>query len=79
MLIFNLCCPECSSKNIKQHCTYTADVHVRRIYNCADCNNYFSETKNTDYKGLRTPLSRIITILNCGHYGYGNQRHLSCV
>ena len=77
MLLFDLCCPECSSKNIKPHCTYTVDEQERQIYHCADCKEYFSETKNTPLEGLRTPLSRIITILDFGHYGSGNQRDLS--
>ena len=67
-------CPECSSENIKKNCTYIVHEQERKIYHCENCNNYFSETKNTPLEGLRTPLSRIITVLDCCHYGNGYQR-----
>ena len=71
MSLFELCCPECSSKNIKPHCTYRVHDEQRQIYHCADCDNYFSETKNTPIEGLRTPLSRIIRILDSLNEGMG--------
>ena len=71
MSLFELCCPECSSENIKPHCTYKVHEEERQIYRCTDCDNYFSETKNTPIEGLRTPLSRIIRILDSLNEGLG--------
>jgi transposase-like protein len=65
-------CPECNSEDIKPHTAYTVSSGERRyIYHCRDCGNYFSETKNTPLEGLRTPLSRITTILDAINDGMG--------
>lgn len=53
------------------HTTYTVHDEQRQIYCCTDCACYFSETKNTPLAGLRTPLSRIITILDALNEGLG--------
>ena len=71
MVFLELCCTECKSENIKRHCTYTVHEQERQIYCCRDCNNYFSETKDTPLEGLRTRLSRIIKILDCLNEGMG--------
>ena len=36
-----------------------------------ECDNYFSETKNTPIEGLKTPLSRISMVLNAVNDGMG--------
>ena len=65
-------CPECGSDLIKRHCGYIVlDGEERSIYHCMECDNYFSETKNTPLEGLRTPLSRISTVLNAVNDGMG--------
>ena len=71
MSLFELSCPFGSSENIKPHCTFTLRGQERQIYHCADCDNYFSETKNRPIEGLRTPLSRIIRILDSLNEGMG--------
>ena len=71
MSLVEFYCPECHSENVKPHCTYTVHDQQRKIYCCNDCNNQFSETKNTPLEGLRTPLSRIITILDSLNEGMG--------
>ena len=43
----------------------------RQLYKCNDCNSCFSETKNTVLEGLKTPVFRIIMILNALSEGMG--------
>ncbi|MBS1251986.1 MAG: hypothetical protein MAG451_01022 [Anaerolineales bacterium] len=63
------CCPDCRSENFKSHTTYTVHGEQRHIYHCDECGSYFSQTKNTALEGLRTPLSRITTILDAINEG----------
>jgi len=71
MQLFQTRCPDCNSGNFKSHTAYTVHEEQRHIYHCEDCGSYFSETKNTALEGLRTPLSRIITILDALNDGMG--------
>lgn len=65
-------CPTCNSSEYKGHCRYTIQSgEVRWIYRCVQCGSYFSETKDTFLEGLRTPLSRISTILDALNDGMG--------
>jgi len=43
----------------------------RVILRCQQCDNYFSETKNTPNAGLKTPLSQIIVVLKARSEGIG--------
>ena len=65
-------CPECNCENFKRHTTYTvSNGEQRSILHCQECGNYFSETSNTPLEGLKTPLSRISTILEAINDGMG--------
>ena len=65
-------CPTCNSSEHKGHCRYTIQSgETRWIYRCVKCGSYFSETKDTFLEGLRTPLSRIATILDALNDGMG--------
>lgn len=65
-------CPRCNSANIAQHTIYTiSSGEIRRIFHCRACQGYFSETQNTPLAGLRTPLSRIIVVLDALNDGMG--------
>ena len=65
-------CPECNRSNIKFHTMYTVGSGEQRtIYHCPECDNYFSETKNTPLEGLKTPLSRISMVLEAVNDGQG--------
>ena len=44
---------------------------IRQLYICNDCNCSFSETRNTVIERLRTPVSRIILIVNALSEGLG--------
>ena len=65
MKLFNEhCCPTCHSENIHFHTAYTTkNGAARSIHHCQDCGDYFSETKNTPLAGLRTPLSKIVMVI----------------
>jgi len=65
-------CPTCDTENIEAHTTYsTKNGEQRCIFHCQDCQEYFSETKNTPLAGLRTPLSKIITVIDALNDGMG--------
>lgn len=72
MELFTICCPECGASDLKPHTTYTVlESEPRQIYHCPVCGAYFSETKHTLLAGLRTPLSRITTVLDALNDGLG--------
>ena len=57
-------CPWCGNKNIQVHTSYATQNHgTRKIHHCRECDSYVSDTFFTPMAGLKTPLSRIITIL----------------
>ena len=65
-------CPDCNAINFKPHTSYTVKYgETRQIHKCTECGAYFSDTKNTPLAGLRTPLSRIIPILDALNEGLG--------
>ena len=65
-------CPTCNSKNCSRHSTYTVQSgEQRELYQCNDCDAYFSETKNTPLAGLRRPLSFIVMVLEAINEGMG--------
>lgn len=65
-------CPTCNSKNFSRHTTYTVQSgEQRELYQCNDCDAYFSETKNTPLAGLRRPLSFIVMVLEAINEGMG--------
>jgi transposase-like protein len=64
MALLSLHCPNCHSDNCKTHTCYEVSCgEDRNIYHCKECGNYFSETKNTPLEALKTPLSKISTVL----------------
>lgn len=72
MRLHQIRCPECSSENFRSHTTYVVGSgEQRHVYHCEDCGNFFSQTKNTPLEGLRTPLSRIIMVLDAITEGLG--------
>ena len=72
MALTTVFCPECHCDTHKLHTTYTvANGEKRQIHHCSECENYFSETKNTPREGLKTPLSQINTVLDALNEGMG--------
>ncbi len=65
-------CPPCASPGFKGHSRYTIQSgETRWIYHCSECGSYFSQTKQTFLEGLRTPLSRIVPVLDALNEGMG--------
>lgn len=73
MKLFNeTSCPNCQAKDIQAHTTYTIQTGEQRcLYQCQFCQEYFSETRNTLLAGLRTPLSRIMVVIDALNDGMG--------
>jgi transposase-like protein len=72
MELFPQNCPYCQSQDVHTHTVYSTVNHGKRvILRCQQCDNYFSETKNTPIAGLKTPLSQIIVVLKARSEGIG--------
>ena len=70
MVMNEIHCPDCDTRDLKVPTTYTVqNGETRRVYHCATCQCYFSETYGTALAGLRTPLSRIQQILEAVNDG----------
>ncbi len=70
--LFPVRCPTCGTQDVKLHTHYQVKGgQSRALYWCPFCKQHFSETKHTFLEGLRTPLSRISTILNALNDGMG--------
>ena len=67
-----LSCPRCQSENFSRHSSYPVQSgEERELYQCDDCETYFSETKDTPLAGLRRPLSLIVLVLEAINEGMG--------
>jgi transposase-like protein len=65
-------CPSCKSHAIKYHRNYqTKGYGSRTIYECNDCNDCFSETRNTLLEGLKKPISVIWQVIKARTEGQG--------
>lgn len=65
-------CPYCGNRKVQVHTSYaTQHQGTRKIHHCRVCDHYFSETFLTPLAGLKTPLSRVITILKARTEGLG--------
>ena len=72
MELLQIKCPTCHSTVLQSHATYTTQCHGRRrLYKCANCPTYFSETKNTFMAGLKTPVSVIWHVVKARTEGMG--------
>ena len=72
MTLSEISCPECQSTNYRVHVTYqTQSGEVRQEYRCLECGRYFAETTNTPLARLRTPLSKIVLVLESLNEGSG--------
>ena len=67
-----LYCSECGCQQIEAPKSYPVKAGgVRRLDYCPDCKGYFSETPNTPLANLKTPLSRIVEIVQALNEGLG--------
>lgn len=72
MMFNSLRCPRCLSKQVKDHSVYdTKNNSTKKLHQCVDCQQVFSETKNTFLERLKKPISIIINVLNARSAGIG--------
>ena len=68
----SLCCPHCLSELIEDYSIYeTKNNGTRKLYQCTECHQVFSETKRTFLEGLKKPLSLIVNVLKARSEGMG--------
>ena len=66
------CCPHCLSEHIEDYSVYeTKSNGARKLYQCMECHQVFSETKRTFLEGLKKPISLIINVLKARSEGMG--------
>ena len=71
-MLNSLRCPHCLSEHIEEYSVYETKNHgSRKLYQCIECHQVFSETKRTFLEGLRKPISFIINVLKSRSEGMG--------
>lgn len=71
-MLNTLHCPHCFSEHIEEYSRYeTKNSEIRRLYQCSECQQVFSETKGTFLEGLKKPISLIISVLKSRSEGVG--------
>lgn len=71
-MLFQSRCPSCQSSDLSIFKYYqTENNGTRKIYACNECDEHFSETKNSFMEGLRKPLSLIEQVLRARSEGMG--------
>ena len=72
MKLFEIKCPSCNSNNISPYKRYPTKNHnTRIIYQCDDCSDKFSETKNTFMENLKKTISVIWYVISSRTEGMG--------
>jgi len=68
----SLHCPRCRSKTLQDHSNYeTQNNGSRKLHQCLECRQIFSETKGTFLERLRKPISFILYVLKSRSEGMG--------
>lgn len=63
--MFSCNCPNCKSGNVRFDYEYeTVSNGTRKMLLCRNCGTSFSETKNSFIERMRTPVSKIWTVIN---------------
>jgi transposase-like protein/IS1 family transposase len=71
-MLNSLCCPHCLSEQIEEYSVYETKHNERRkLYQCIECHQVFSETKGTFLEGLKKPISFITRVLQARSEGLG--------
>ena len=71
-MLNSLRCPHCLSEHIQDYSSYeTKSDGTRKLYQCSECHQVFSETKGTFLEGLKKPISFIINVLKSRSEGMG--------
>jgi len=70
MNLHDIKCPKCGSGNHSIHFSYVTKCEgSRNLLKCQNCGKCFAETKNTLLFNLKTPISRIATVLTARSEG----------
>ncbi len=65
-------CPDCESSDVPCFKRYeTINNGTRKLYQCANCQSIFSETRNTAMEGIKSPISRVACALKLRSEGLG--------
>ena len=60
-MLNTLRCLHCLSEHLAEHSLYETKYNgLRRLYQCRECHQVFSETKGTFLQGLRKPIVRTV-------------------
>ena len=71
-MLSSLRCPHCLSEQIEEYNIYqTINNGSRKIFECTECKQVFSETKGTFLEGLKKPINLIINVLKTRSEGLG--------
>ena len=71
-MLNTLRCPHCLSEHIEEYSLYeTKNNGIRKLYQCRECQQVFSETKGTFLEGLKKPISLIVSVLKSRSEGAG--------
>ena len=71
-MLNSLRCPHCLSEQIQDYSDYKTKCNgTRKLYQCSECHQVFSETKGTFLEGLKKPISLIINVLKSRSEGMG--------
>jgi len=65
-------CPHCGSTELKTLQTYdTVNNGSRQLFKCQECKETFAETHGTPMENLKTPLSKVASVLRVRSEGMG--------
>lgn len=71
-MFFQLECPLCESQSFSIFKYYKTKHHgERKIFECHQCGEHFSETKNSFLEGLKKPISLVQQVLQARTEGMG--------
>jgi transposase-like protein len=72
-------CPECGSENLESHKIYeTIHNGSRTLHKCSDCGGLFSETWGTPMQDLKSPLSKVASVIRVRSEGLGLRATARC-
>lgn len=65
-------CPECKSLHLKSHKMYmTRHNGSRELHECIDCGHIFSETQGTPMQDIKSPISKVASVIKVRSEGLG--------
>jgi len=72
-------CPSCGSQDLKNHRRYeTVHNGPRELHECKACGTIFSETWGTPMKDLKSPISKVASVIRVRSEGLGQRATGRC-